>query len=268
MILVAALALSVADPACAGGLVEVGDYALHTTVEGEGSVTVLFESGNGNDGTVWEDMARRLAARGVKTLRYDRAGLGQSEQRPGEGYDVRRESLALRGLMDACAVEGPVLMMAHSYGGMIASLTAAADDRIEALMLLDTNNPDTETAARTELLQSLYRPQYDAVREQDPALAKHIIPIMEAWGETAALVRETSIPDDVPVYQFVRGIPGSDQDDLEEWHRGQQAYANRGPYRWMVVAPGMGHRVAQERPDWVEASALQLIDWLEAKARD
>lgn len=265
MIALATISLAMADPACSGGNVTVGDYQLHTVVEGKGDVTVLFESGNGNDGTVWEDMSKRLVAHGVKTLRYDRAGLGESAPRPGEGYDINREVSALRGLLDACAIDGPILMMAHSYGGMIASLTAAKDDRIEAVMLLDTNNPDTETAERTELLQSLYRDQYDSLRKDYPSLAEHIIPLMEAWEQTAATVRETSIPDDVPVYQFVRGIPGSDKDDLDAWHEGQGAYAARGPYRWLVIAPGMGHRVARDRAEWVETSAVQLIDWIRAK---
>lgn len=266
MILAAALSLAAADPACAGGLVEVGDYGIHTTVEGKGPVTVVFESGNGNDGTVWEDMASRLAAHGYKTLRYDRAGLGQSDPRPGDDYDVTREVGALRNLLDVCAIDGPVLMVAHSYGGMIASMMAAEDDRVKALLMLDATNRYTEFPERTERLWAMLRPRYEGVRAQSPAMADHIIPLMEAWNETDARVEQTTIEDPMPAYLLVRGVASSDEDNLEEWQSGMREFAAQSPYRFMTIAPGIGHKVAQERPDWVEASALQLLEWIETYA--
>lgn len=266
MTLLAAIALAAADPACAGGTVTVGKFALHTTVQGEGDVTVVFESGNGNDGTVWEDLATRLAAHGLETLRYDRAGLGQSAPRPGTGYDVTRETDALKGLVDVCASNDRLLVVAHSYGGMIANLLAARDPRVKAILMLDASNPFTETPARTAKLQGLVRPQYDGVREHDPAMADHVIPIMEAWGDTSATVGAAAVPLDLPVYVLVRGVPGSDEDNLEEWQGGMRDYAAQSAYRQMVIAPGMGHKVAKERPDWVEASAMQLVDWIRANA--
>ncbi|WP_265570702.1 alpha/beta fold hydrolase [Sphingomicrobium nitratireducens] len=261
-----AATLAAADPACRGGMVDVGDYGLHTTIEGEGPVAVVFESGNGNDGTVWADMAARLAGRGYTSLRYDRAGLGQSAPRPGDAYDVDNEVAALRGLMDRCGVEGPVLIVAHSYGGMIATLMAARDPRVKALLMLDATNAGTENPARIEKLLTLSRARYQELRDYDRDLAAHIIPLMEAWGDTAAKARAAAIPDEIPIYLLVRGIAGSPDDDLEEWQSGMAAFAAGGPRRYMVVAPGMGHKVAAERPDWVEASALQLLDYIERNA--
>ena len=262
-IALAALALLAVEPACAGEQVMIGgDYALHTVAEGEGDVTVLFESGNGNDGTVWEDMAARLSDAGVRTIRYDRAGLGQSAPRPGETYDINREVAALRRLLDACGAGEDILVVAHSYGGMVANLLAANDDRVKAMLLLDATNPDTETPARVERLMSLYRPRYDEVRAYDQSLADHIIPLMEAWGQTAATVRGAEIPLGIPIYLLVRGVAGSDEDNLEEWQDGMKSFAARSDMRFVQIAPGMGHHVARERPDWVEASAVQLIEWI------
>ena len=62
--------------------------------------------------------------------------------------------------------------------------------------------------------------------------------------------------------ETVSGVAGSDEDNLEEWQGGMRTFAGRSDMRFMRIAPGMGHHVARERPDWVEASAVQLIEWI------
>jgi len=70
------------------------------------------------DATIWDDVAARLAARGVRTLRVDLRGAGGSE--PGEGPALM-ESLAgdVAGVLDALDVERAALA-GHSIGGYVA----------------------------------------------------------------------------------------------------------------------------------------------------
>ncbi len=60
-----------------------------------------------------------LAARFVRILAYDRAGMGQSQPAPG----LRTAAAAARDLSDvlvAAAISGPYVLLCHSYGGFLA----------------------------------------------------------------------------------------------------------------------------------------------------
>ena len=61
-------------------LVNVGNHNLHfKIVHGDGT-PILFESGNGDDGKVWESLLQPIHNKnGATLITYDRAGLGQSE---------------------------------------------------------------------------------------------------------------------------------------------------------------------------------------------
>src|SRR5215469_9235665 len=64
-----------------GRLVDVGGYRLHLRCEGQGSPTVVFESGGGMTSNEWT-LVQPEAAKFTRVCSYDRAGLGWSESGP------------------------------------------------------------------------------------------------------------------------------------------------------------------------------------------
>ena len=131
--------------------VDVGGYRLWMQTNGAGSPTVVFESGGGDHSSVWSaiepEIRRRLS---VTTVLYDRAGLGQSEPKTGP-YRIDDEVAALRTALTAGGIAGPVVLVAHSYGGFVSWLTAASDPRVVGLVLVDGNVPgffDEDEVAR------------------------------------------------------------------------------------------------------------------------
>lgn len=70
-------------------LIDVGTHKLHfNIIKGEG-IPIVFESGAGNDGTVWNDLLNPLSQQiGAPLITYDRAGFGQS------GIDTANISIA------------------------------------------------------------------------------------------------------------------------------------------------------------------------------
>ena len=61
-------------------LIDVGGHKLHfNIIKGKG-FPILFESGNGDDGSVWKPILQDIyKATNATLITYDRAGLGQSE---------------------------------------------------------------------------------------------------------------------------------------------------------------------------------------------
>ncbi|WP_265562851.1 alpha/beta fold hydrolase [Sphingomicrobium arenosum] len=266
------LAAATSEPSlhrCGDSFLRAGEHELHVKDWGRpGDVTVLFESGNGNDGNVWDDMAKRLRDRGLRTIQYDRAGLGQSGPRPGEHYDVVREVSVIGELLDHCLVSAPVLLVAHSYGGMTGLMLAERDERIAAVLLLDAIIPDDPTPDRVEAILEEYRPQYAAVREAAPALADHIIPLMEAWPQSAAIFANVELDPRLPIYSLVTDGALATETEQRDWRASHRAFATASPYRFVRIDESAGHKVVAERPDWVEASAMQLVEWIRGgKAR-
>src|SRR5262245_8459675 len=127
--------------ACSGARVDVGGYGLWMRVAGRGPVTVLFESGNGADSSDSAAIEPVVRASGVRTILYDRAGLGQSEPAPGV-YTIDNDAAALDRALAACGVEGPLIIVAHSYGGFIAELRAASHRNVAGLVLVDAAVPE------------------------------------------------------------------------------------------------------------------------------
>ena len=64
-----------------GRLVDVGGYRLHLRCEGQGSPTVVLESGCGMTSNEWT-LVQPEVARFTRVCSYDRAGLGWSESGP------------------------------------------------------------------------------------------------------------------------------------------------------------------------------------------
>ena len=80
---------------------------------------VVFESGLGNDHTVWTDKAVASQLNSSSdVLMYDRAGYGKSENGPGP-RDIDRLRSELESVIDRFSNGRKVILIGHSLGGMI-----------------------------------------------------------------------------------------------------------------------------------------------------
>lgn len=135
-----ALAGTLDDSAVPGTLYDVGTHRLHLYCQGQGAPTVLFESGLGGVGLEWMGVLEKVA-RQVRACYYDRAGYGWSEAGPLPRTAVR-EAGELAALLDAAAIRGRVLLVAHSYGGYVAQVFARQRPaRVAGLVLVDASHP-------------------------------------------------------------------------------------------------------------------------------
>ena len=239
---------------------------LWSEVRGEGSPTVVFEAGGGADSSVWADLAPVVRSReGVRTFVYDRAGFGQSPatELP---YRIDGEADALRAELNRHGIGAPVVLVAHSYGGFVATLVAAADERIAGVVLVDANLASFMDGAQLEKMFATYRPQYPALEEAAPELARVMIPIMEAYPATCERLREVDIPRDVPVLDILAERTWvDDPEDVEEFRRAHEEFVAGSPEREGVFAEGSGHQVMQDRPDVILDAVGRIVAKVRAK---
>lgn len=110
----------------AGELIAVGRHRLHALDRGTAGdlPTVVFESGLVSPLQSWSWVQHELASR-TRTISYERAGTGWSEPGPGP-RSVPRLAEELRTLLAALEVTGPVLLVGHSFGGLVVRCFAGS----------------------------------------------------------------------------------------------------------------------------------------------
>jgi len=106
-----------------------------------GSPLVLLEAGSYGFSADWGVVQQRLADRGVRSLAYDRAGMGLSQPGP-----VPRDSLAivsdLEGLLEHLGERGPLVLVGHSMAGLHVCLFAGRNrNRTAGLVFVDAFTP-------------------------------------------------------------------------------------------------------------------------------
>ena len=120
---------------------------------GSGTPYVFFESGYGDDSEeVWSSIAGQLPNT-FTSCYYDRLGHGGSDNVPTD-FTTEQKSQLQGALIQHIADDNPVIIVARSYGGIIARKTVAkANINLAALILLDSAHENQH-----EVLRGIFSP--------------------------------------------------------------------------------------------------------------
>nr|MEA2798068.1 hypothetical protein [Phenylobacterium sp.] len=138
-------ALPNAPPKAARGeMIDVGGRRLRIVRAGGPSQrpTIVLEHGAFGCAADWAVVQDRLAAKGLASLAYDRAGLGHSEPgpRPRDGHAIVSDLAALLREIDE---NGPVVLVGHSMGGLMVRLyTLTHTKQVLGVVLVDAVVPE------------------------------------------------------------------------------------------------------------------------------
>src|SRR5215210_8856488 len=123
-----------------GEMVGVGGYRLHINCVGQGSPTVLLDSGMGMFSAQWVRVQREVSGT-TRVCAYDRAGMGWSEMGP-DPRDAKQVSSELHALLGGAGIEGPYVLVGHSFGGLYMQTYAARyPDEVAGVTLVDSSQP-------------------------------------------------------------------------------------------------------------------------------
>jgi hypothetical protein len=111
---------------------------------GEGAPTVVYINGFGAPAVESWSLTAKQQSRGDRVCLFDRPGLGLSPARAGAAPHSSPEKHATE-MLDMLAVlgePGPYLLVAHSYGGLVARSAAAQHpDAVAGMVLVDATSP-------------------------------------------------------------------------------------------------------------------------------
>lgn len=144
-----------------GKLVDVGGYRMHIHCVGEGSPTVVMEAGLNDFSLQWSAVQAEIG-QFAKVCVYDRAGFGWSEASP-HPRTVATMVSELHTLLQNAEVEGPYVMVGHSFGGiLVREFAHQYPDEVTGMVLVDSAHEQhfvriTAFATLTEAMASQFK---------------------------------------------------------------------------------------------------------------
>ncbi len=127
-----------------GELVDIGGRRLRAVRMGErtDNPLVVLECGAFGCATDWAVVQERLAAKGLASLAYDRAGLGYSDPGPAP-RDGSAIAADLEALLNALGETAPVVVVGHSMAGLLLRIFIPRNrERIVGVVLVDAVTPE------------------------------------------------------------------------------------------------------------------------------
>jgi pimeloyl-ACP methyl ester carboxylesterase len=255
------------------GRFAVDGYHLFLRVNGHGSPTVVLDSGLGRASDDWVDSGiLDQIASFTQVCAYDRAGLGQSDPLP---TPVPRTAHALAmdlaALLQAAQLPPPYILVAHSFGGLIARAFAHAHPTETAgLVLIDAMHEDDASSVLERLPpaspdESLSLSEYRAVFQETVSLEPEPID----WAATTLEMRQAGSLGACPLvvitaerFELVPpDFPADLVTQLAETHQAlQQRLVGLSSRSTQIIAEGSGHVVTRERPAYIVEAVRQITD--------
>jgi len=175
-------------PPYRGEKIVLGDRALRVVLAGPRGAgpTIVLEHGAFGCAADWAVVQERLAAKGLRSVAYDRAGLGHSDPgpKPRDGRAIVADLAALLRELDEPA---PYVLVGHSMGGLMVRLYALTHpDQTVGVVLVDAVTPDImKTAAGPGTTPSA---RSAATSDRSATSAEPIVPSFTSEERTADLL--------------------------------------------------------------------------------
>ena len=280
-----------APPAPSGTLADVGGYKLHLFCQGTATgPTVILDAGNGETSLTWALVQPEVAGF-ARVCTYDRAGYAWSEASP-KPRTIPVMVEEFHALLKGANIQGPVVLVGHSIGGIVARHYAAQyPGDVSGVVLVDSAHEEQfqrfpksvvdATKAGLEQLKTLEKlvglgfsglaSRFVPLETRlPPTIAETLRSFMVAdtrqvaatRGEIEELMKGTTSPvatlGALPLVVVSRGKAEMDQETERIWTTLQLELAALSTNSRRIIATGSKHGIQLDEPQVVVEAIRQV----------
>jgi pimeloyl-ACP methyl ester carboxylesterase len=275
-----------------GQRIDVGGFKMHIHCTGQGTPTVILESGLGDTYVAWRKVQPQIA-KFAHVCSYDRAGLGfsDSSSQPRTSKVMAEE---LHALLAAANIAPPYVLAGHSMGGFNVRLFASLyRNEVSGMVLVDSSHPDQENRLPPELknmegswlreaefleyTMPLGIPRLLDLCETDPVprtaecnfhSQRENVAELKGFPESAAETAAAGTLGDLPL-AVLSHDPEKPSADLppdlakptnDAWEKMQEELAHLSARGTQVIAKGSAHYIQIDRPEVVIDAMHNIVD--------
>jgi len=266
--------------------VDIGGSELYIRCEGEGSPTVVLDSGWTLGSSAWIPIMSKITeSMNVRVCAYDRLGIGMSDihtREPRTNLDMAHE---LHKLLYNANLPGPYIYVGHSLSGFTGRLFATEyPDDMAGLVLVDPSHPDWDAK-----VLELIPPESDdepkavtALRKEFTERRREPLKLKENWDiyASAELVKASGLLGDLPLVVLMRDTNAAElQLSFNKWMYGypdfplelsmamdkiwpalMQEIAALSSNSTLIIVENTNHAIPQRDPDSVVQAIRLLVE--------
>ncbi|GLW63655.1 alpha/beta hydrolase [Actinomadura rubrobrunea] len=244
--------------------IDVGGKSVNVSCAGgyaDGTPVVVLLPGAGDGLDKMAPLQKTLSEK-HRVCSYDRLGAGASDQ-PDGPQDFAAVGKTLTGVLDRVAGDGPVVLVGHSLGGLIAARYAPDhQDRVKGLVLLDATPPTMGGDIKKAIPESATGPAAQ-LRAQNLAMVQGNNPekLVIADGEVRSA---GGIPVEVVKHgkPYLAAVPQYGQRLEHAWSEGQRKWLALSSRSKLTTAAKSEHYIYVDQPD----VAVQAVERVAAQA--
>jgi pimeloyl-ACP methyl ester carboxylesterase len=243
--------------------VDAGGHSLHMLVEGQGSPTVILESGIGQGADAWSKVLPEVA-RLTRTVAYDRAGLGESEPGP-KPRTAQQIAVELRTALKNAYVSPPYVLVGHSGSGFNIRVFASMYPReVVGMLFIDPIQEGLDDWLKSN------RPE--AWKEMQEQIARSAEGVRDEAAASEASMKQVQAArrlKGVPVILLTGGRTGDFRTPelLQAWQSLHKEWLKQVPSGKHILAEKSGHDIHQEEPELVINAIKEIVESARQKAQ-
>lgn len=229
------------------------------TIDKDSRYLVVFESGLGNDHSVWdqENIPSQINSK-ADVLLYDRAGYGKSEKGPGP-RNIDKLRSELESVISAFSNEKKVILVGHSLGGMIIRDYAIKNpSKTAAILFVDPSHEfyNQPTQAEEDSAYSFFSTNY-GVNFGGTMEARELM-------EDSQYMEGLPVLPDIPIIVLTSMKEDSYNTDADKqkWFDAHELLKNGVTDYTHIVTTTSGHYIMLEEPSLIINNLTIIINKL------
>ena len=229
-------------------LINVGKYKLHFNIVNGKGIPILFESGAGNDGSIWHTLLNPLHdSLGATLITYDREGFGKSEIDTTD-LNIITEIEGLEIALKKMGFVNKYFLVAHSLGGNYAmAFTKRNSKKVVGAVFIDIVSPCFMTEVKAKQIKNIFHDSLEVIKKESLGFYY----IVQNYEHTSMVMREASQSLKIPMTVICADTPPFQGIDSITWKKCMEKFASGFINRKYLLAKNCGHYVFIDNPTLV-----------------